>query len=62
MTKKINMCSDNAIPDNSVFILWQFFSKENLDVFAEEIRATLLMKMYIDLYWQLTIFNAIVAD
>ena len=62
MTKKINMRSDNAIPDNSVFILWQFFSKENLDVFAEEIRATLLMKMYIDLYWQLTIFNAIVAD
>lgn len=28
-TKKINMRSDNTIPNNSVFILWQFFEEKS---------------------------------
>ena len=61
MTKTINTRSDNSIPDNSV-IFYDNFSKKNLDVFAEEIRAIFLIKMYIDLYSQLPNFNVNVAD
>ena len=30
MTKKINMRSDNTIPNNSMFILWQFFFRRKI--------------------------------